>query len=183
MPIYFNILQLYLVTEFGMLALFFYFILRSKILKYSLLILFIPILTFAIYNFIYHNNGTFNNSLAILHFLTFLIILLFFFFEKMKIVSRNPMYKSITFWLCVGLMVYFAGNFFYLLLFNYSKNQELIKQMRTINTIVTISKDLILALAWIAHESIETKEDIITIPDGLGLDDDVPLIRKINPNA
>ena len=44
---------------------------------------------------------------------------------------------------------------------------------------VSISKDIILALAWLAHERIETDSDILTIPDEMQLDDDF-IVSKQN---
>ncbi len=45
---------------------------------------------------------------------------------------------------------------------------------------VNISKDIILSLAWLAYERQETSADIIQLPDGLGLDDDLPFLTKTN---
>jgi hypothetical protein len=103
------------------------------------------------------------------------MILVLFFIEKMKIVTRIPFHKTISFWLCVGFFVYFSGNFFYLLFSSSTTDKEFINQMRTINSLVTFAKDIILALAWFAHERIETEDDIIKIhiPEGLGLDGDL----------
>jgi hypothetical protein len=100
----------------------------------------------------------------------------------MKIVSRIPLYKTISFWLCVGLFIYFSGNFFFLLLSTSSKDKAFISQMRTINSIVTFAKDIILALAWFAHEKIETEADIIHLPDDLGLDDGLDEMIKSSKN-
>ncbi len=52
--------------------------------------------------------------------------------------------------------------------------------MRTVYAVVTITKDVILSLAWLAHERSETDADILKIPDGLGLDDDLPFNPTTN---
>ena len=95
----------------------------------------------------------------------------------MKVVSIYPLYKSISFWICVGLFIYFTGNLFYLLFVESVKDSKLINLMKIIYATVSISKDIILALAWFAHERIETDADKIKFPDGLGLDDDLPFLK------
>ncbi|MEJ7611683.1 MAG: hypothetical protein WKF88_10940 [Ferruginibacter sp.] len=99
----------------------------------------------------------------------------------MKTVSIIPLYNSISFWLCVGLFIYFTGNFFYLLFTAGIKNIEFINQMKIIYTVVTITKDIILSLAWLANESIETQEDELHIPDDLHLDDGLSFTLPPNP--
>jgi hypothetical protein len=106
-----------------------------------------------------------------------------YFIGKMRFVSRVPIYKQISFWICVGLFIHFSGNFFYYLLITSTKDVALIMQMKVVGSIVSITKDIILSLAWFAHERVETAADIIHIPDGLDLDADLPTIRKTNPNA
>ncbi len=96
----------------------------------------------------------------------------------MQVVSIYPLYKSISFWLCTGLFIYFSGNLFYLLFIMSVKDQALNNLMKVIYTIVSISKDIVLSLAWFAHEPEETDASIIKIPDGLGLDDDLPFLTK-----
>jgi Na+-transporting NADH:ubiquinone oxidoreductase subunit NqrD len=98
----------------------------------------------------------------------------------MKVVTTNSLTKSVSFWLCVGLFIYFSGNFFVILFSNYSKNPALNIQFKIIYSIVVICKDIILAFAWFAHERIETDADTIKFPNGLGLDDDLPFTKTNN---
>jgi hypothetical protein len=157
-----------------MFVFFFYLLFKNEVVKKIILISIVPFIIYCFYNYFTSDNSVFNNYPALIEFFVFLTILLYYFFEKMRIVTRTPLYQSISFWLCVGLFLYFAGNFFFLLLLNTSKDASFIKQMKIVYSIVTISKDIILALAWFAHEPIETNADIIKFPNGLGLDDDLP---------
>jgi hypothetical protein len=95
-------------------------------------------------------------------------------------VSAIPLYRLTSFWICVGLFIYFSGNFFYFLLISTNKDPNYLNQMRIVYSIVNITKDIILSLAWFAHERSETDADILKIPDGLGLDDDLPFNPTTN---
>ncbi len=135
---------------------------------------------FCVYNYIYSDLSKFDNLPPLIEFFVFILIITYYFYEKMNLVSKNPIYNSISFWICVGLFIYFTGNFFFYLLVTSSKDIVLLKKMKIIYALVSISKDLILAFAWFAHERIETDADIIKVPDGLGLDDDLPFLKQTN---
>ena len=111
----------------------------------------------------------------------FIVALIFYFYEKMRIVTIYPLYQSISFWLCVGLFIYFTGNFFYLLFTSTSKDPSFIKQMKEVYSFINIVKDLILGLAWFAYEQKETIEDELSIPKDLHLDDDLSFTLPTNP--
>ena len=53
--------------------------------------------------------------------------------------------------------------------------------MFLIYTIVTISKNIILGSAWIAHEKLQTDADIIQLPENMKLDDDFTFTNTTNP--
>ena len=97
------------------------------------------------------------------------------------VVSSIPHFKSISFWLCVGLFIYFTGNLFFLLLLPSTTAKEILKQMFLIYTFVTITKNIILASAWFANEKIQTDADIIQLPENMKLDDDFTFTNTTNP--
>ncbi len=98
----------------------------------------------------------------------------------MNIVSRIPLLKQISFWICIGLFIYFTGNLFFLLFIPTASSEE-ITQMFLIYSAVTISKNLIIAGAWFAKETVQTDADIIKIPENLNLDDDFNFTKNTNP--
>ena len=98
----------------------------------------------------------------------------------MNIVSRIPLLKQTSFWVCIGLFIYFTGNLFFLLFIPTASNEE-ITQMFLIYSGVTISKNLIIAGAWFAKETQQTDADIIQIPENLNLDDDFNFTKNTNP--
>jgi hypothetical protein len=177
---YLVIVRLYVAIEYAMLVLFFAYIFNSKKFKLFAYLSIVPFWLFSLYNYYESDQKVFSNIPVITLFIILIAIILFYFYTKMKIVSIYPLYKLISFWLCVGLFIYFSGNLFYLLFIMSIKDAALNSQMKIVYTVVSITKDLILSFAWLAHERIETEADIIKIPDGLGLDDDLPFLKQTN---
>lgn len=88
----------------------------------------------------------------------------------MNTVVEYPLYQSISFWICVGLFIYFTGNFFFFLFITSSKDKQFIEQMKIIYGIVTICKNIVLCIALLSSEKIESQDDILHIPNDLDLD-------------
>lgn len=169
--------RVYILVEYFFFSLFFYFLLKSKIGKIVTILSVIPFTIFCILSYLFGDKSKFDNYPPLVEFSLFLVIIGYYFFEKMKFISSVPLYKQISFWLCVGLFIYFSGNFFYYLMITSTKDVSINKQMKVITAIINILKDIILSLAWFAHERTETDVDIIKFPNGLGLDDDLPFIK------
>lgn len=89
----------------------------------------------------------------------------------MQTVVFYPLYQTISFWICVGLFLYFTGNFFFLLLIKSTNDVHVKIQMKTLYSFVTITKNIFLSVALFASEINEGKNDNIEIPDYLDLDD------------
>lgn len=136
---------------------------------------------YCIYNFFVSQHDTFNNYPALLEFSVFIFIIIFYFYEKMNIISSIPLFRSISFWLCVGLFIYFTGNLFFLLFVTSTPDKEILKLMFLIYSGVTITKNLILAGAWFATEKKPTDADIIQMPENMNLDDDFTFTQNTNP--
>lgn len=109
-------LRVHLVLEYLLIALFMYNILESIKAKTAILILLPLFLVYNIYDFLRNDNVSFSNNPTLVEFLIFIVLIIFYLFEKMKVNQETPAYSSINFWLNVGLFVYFSGNFFYILL-------------------------------------------------------------------
>lgn len=88
----------------------------------------------------------------------------------MKTVVLYPIYQSISFWICVGLFFYFTGNFFFLVFVNSSADKNFVQQMKLIYSVVTISKNILLSVAFLAKEPVENSEEL-QIPVDLKFDD------------
>ena len=178
---YFFILRIYIAIEYTILVFFFSILFQNKLIKKIIIFSIIPFWSYCIINFFVSDHDTFNNYPALVEFSVFILILIFYFYEKMMVVSSIPHFKSISFWLCVGLFIYFTGNLFFLLLLPSTTAKEILKQMFLIYTFVTITKNIILAAAWFANEKIQTDADIIQLPQNMKLDDDFTFTNTTNP--
>jgi hypothetical protein len=88
----------------------------------------------------------------------------------MKTIANSPIYQNISFWICVGLFLYFTGNFFFLL-FPVSSTDIVFKnQIQSIYIAVTITKNIILSFSFFANEIKEEKDDAPNFPSNLNLD-------------
>lgn len=177
---YLLIVRFYFAVEYAMFMLFFSSLINNTIFKKIGLLSIVPFWLYCIYNFFTSESDTFNIYPAIIEFSIFILVLIFYFYEKMKVVSKFPLYQSISFWLCVGLFIYFTGNLFYLLFITSTNDKHQISQMQIIYSCVTIAKNLIIAFAWLAHERLETNADILQMPDDMQLDDDFIVSNQTN---
>ena len=180
-PAYLFVLRIYIAIEYAILVYFFTILFQSRVFKKIILFSIIPFWIYCIYNFFVSQHDTFNNYPALVEFAVFILIIIFYFYEKMNIVSSIPLFKFISFWLCVGLFIYFTGNLFFLLFITSTSDKDVLHQMFLIYTIVTISKNIILGSAWIAHEKLQTDADIIQLPENMKLDDDFTFTNTTNP--
>ena len=174
-------IRTYILTEYALLAIFFFYIFKNPIVKKLLLFSIIPFSIFCILNYIHSEKQTFNTNSPLVEFLLLIILLAYYFFEKMRVVTRIPLYKSIIFWICVGLFIYFTGNFFYLLFLTNANDKEFVTQMKIVYSVVTITKDIILSLAWFAKEQEQSPADALEIPKDINLDDDLSFTLPTNP--
>lgn len=174
-----SIVNIFLLFEYLSFSIFFFYLLDNKLVKKIILISIPLFFIFTIYTFLRSKLNTYNPQPFMVEFLAFMIVILFYFYEKMLKVSVVPIYKTISFWICVAFFIYFTGSFFYFLLANSSKDSVFVRQMKQIFSSVSIVKDIILCLAWFAHEP-TGKEPIINVPEGLGLDDDLPFLKNTN---
>lgn len=180
-PTYLFVVRVYFAIEYAILVYFFSILFQNNKFKSIILYSIIPFWFYCIYNFFVSEHDTFNNYPALVEFAVFILIIIFYFYEKMNIVSSIPLYKSVSFWLCVGMFIYFTGNLFFLLFITSTSDQKLLQQMFLIYTAVTITKNLILGAAWFANEKVQTDADIIQLPENMHLDDDFSFTHTTNP--
>jgi hypothetical protein len=110
-----------------------------------------------IYDYLKNGNDVFGDIPTVFEFLLFIIFIILYFFESMQTQIEEPVYKNTIFWICVGLFVYFSGNFFYIVLVENSKNENesVRNQLKIIYSVVSIIKNLILGFAIFNHNSSE----------------------------
>ena len=135
-----------------------YFIINSKNGKIILKLLYPFFFVYNIFDYLKNGNSVFGDIPTIFEFLLFIIFIIIYFFESMQTQIEQPIYKNIIFWICVGLFVYFSGNFFYIVLVEISKNaNEFVRnQLKIVYSVVSIIKNLILGFAILNYNISET---------------------------
>ena len=165
------VVRVYVIFEYCILSIFFYNLYTNRIAKRIIIYSIIPFVIYSSYNLIIIERTGFNNNSLVLEFLAFIIFIIYFFYEKMKTVVLYPLYQSITFWICVGLFLYFTGNFFFILFIKSTTDKELRVQMKIIYSFVTITKNIFLSMAFFATEISDNTSEEFSIPEHLNLDD------------
>ena len=175
--VYMILLRVYIIVEYYILSRFLILLINNlvfkRIIQYSL----IPFFVFTLITYYYSSVLTFNRFSLVVEFILLLGFIILYFYEKIKTVTNYPLSQLISFWICVGFFIYFAGNFFFLLLLNFSSNKEVAFQLQIVYSIVTITKNIILCLALFANEPTENIEEL-RIPDELNLDEFTPTNPK-----
>ena len=170
-PNYLLLVKLYNTSEYCLFATFLFYLLNNKLVKKIVIYSIIPFVIISLINLVISSKSNFSNYPSLIEFLAFIIFLIYFFYERMNVVVEYPLYQSISFWICVGLFIYFTGNFFFFLFITSSKDKHFLEQMRMIYAIVTICKNIVLCIAFSSNEKIEEPNDkSLFIPNELDLD-------------
>lgn len=171
LDLYLITLRLSLLAEFCFLSLFFYNVLKTSKKK---VIFYISCLGFSIFSFIdYHVSAKNDFSFIpiVVECLFFLLVIIYFFYEKLKYLSSTPIYYTAAFWISCAFIIYFSGNFFLFLLSNsYYKNADFKHIYTLVYNSVTIIKNLFLCIAIGVNAQLETEEtkDSFSIDIDLG---------------
>ncbi len=162
------ILRVHLVIEYLIVGLFFHFIIKNKIIKALIIFTVLPFIFYTYFDYMKFGNKLFGTLPTLIEFIFFILIIIVYFFEKMKTISVASSFSlnSIHFWISVGLFLYFTGNFFYFLFVENSKhaNQSLKDQLNIIYSSVTIIKNIILGLAFVNNQNDEYNKASIDFP-------------------
>ena len=164
------IIRVYIFFEYCLFALFFNKIYYNAQLKRIVIFSVIPFIIYFIYENIKIDAKAFPANYLIIEFLAFMVFIIYFFYERMQKVVSYPLYQTITFWISVGLFLFFTGNFFFLLFKKNATDPHLKSQMSTIYTLVTVSKNIILSLAFFGEEITEEQDEEFRIPTNIDLD-------------
>lgn len=158
-------------VEYTVFVYFLYCLYQSSAARKIIILSVIPFIIFSVFDWATSDATSFSTYPLILEFLLFIFCIIYFFYEKMKTVVLYPLYQSVSFWVCVGLFLYFTGNFFYLLFSKTNPDKTFALQMRVVYTLVTITKNIILSLALFATEHREEDNEELHIPKDLQLDE------------
>ena len=120
---------------------------------------------YSIYDYIVSSKIKFGADQAILECLLMLIILIYFFFEKIKYEMQSPMYEFKSFWIAVSFFIFFSGNFFLLIYSKTMINDPSFRQQYVlIYSSFNIFKNIILCVALIIKDNNITNSKNIDSP-------------------
>lgn len=164
------IVRCYLAFEYSLFAYFLSLLYKNVIFKKVILTSVLGYWSFIVFD-IFQNGKFIGEFVPVIEFLLFLFFLIYYFFERMNTLVAHPIYHSISFWICVGLLLYFSGNFFIFLLSNSSHEKGFISQIKVIYSFVTITKNILLSVAFFANDLPENSNDNnFQFPEELNLD-------------
>lgn len=153
--IFFLIGRIHTIIEFSLLAYLFSLFIKNKVVKKTLLILIIPFCTLCLVDYFLSKTPSIDYITLLIECLFFILLIIYFFFEKMKQDVNESLFASFTFWFAVAFLLNFSGNF---LLFVYSETSNKEPDFKTnyaiIYSTVTIIKNILLCIAITMKESI-----------------------------
>lgn len=137
-----------LIFELPLLCYYFYTVLVNRKVKYFFVFAVIFFTIFSFYDY-YMSTERQNNFFPLaIECLFFILIIIYYFYEKIQYSLLTPIYLSMNFWVSTGLLLYFSGNFF---LFLYSKtaekNDTFKLQFNLVYDVFTITKNILLCIA------------------------------------
>jgi len=166
--------RFFIVGEFALISHFFALSIVNKKAKQAIRFAFIPFALFSLYDYISYTlsaSGEFTYYPLVLECLLLPLIIIFFFYEKMKYTTQFPVYLSAGFWIAVGFLVFSSGNFF---LFLFSKwllqNKENKDLYNHIYDFFTILKNIFLCIGIVIFKNSKTQEDKTDININLEFD-------------
>lgn len=159
--IYFISIRVQLALEFCLLVYFFQLNFKNNLVRKIAFIIAPLFLIYSVYDYIKSSKTKFGADQAIVECLFMLLILIYFFFEKIKYEVKTPLYEFKVFWIAVAFFIFFSGNFFLLI---YSKTMindpSFREQYIYIYSTFNIIKNGLLCVAIIIKNNIE--KSIIT---------------------
>ena len=147
-PSYFVVIRIYNVLQYSILSYLFYLYIKNKVLRHILLYSIIPFIVFSILNFLNATKPGIPFLPLIFEYLILLAFIIYFFFEVIQETVVEPIYHKPIFWISVGFIINFSGNFFVLLSSIKSFDDESFRDVFTvIYSSVTIIKNILLSIS------------------------------------
>lgn len=152
--------RFFIIAEFALISQFFIYNIVQLKLKKIIQFLIISFLLFSLYDYISSINKDFTYYPLVLECLLFPLIILIFFYEKMKYSTKFPIYLSPAFWIAVAFLIFSTGNFF-LFLFSKMLLQDMHNKLlyNDIYGFFTILKNILLCTAVIVAKNSKIKEE------------------------
>ncbi len=120
----------------------------------TIVISIIPFFIFCLLDYIFSISPSIAYGPLLTECIFFIILTIYFFFEKMKQDVNDPLFTTFAFWIAVAFLLNFSGNF---LLFVYSETSNKEPDFKTNYTIiystVTVIKNILLCIAVTMKEN------------------------------
>jgi hypothetical protein len=151
--------RIFLVSEFIFLSLFYYHILIGKLKRVVIPVAVLSFVTHSVYDYYTSKSGEFTFMPLVAECFFFILVIVYFMYEKIQYSVSSPIYYLPSFWISVAFLIYFSGNFF---LFLFSKsmfnNPDFREQYTLIYSTVTIMKNIFLCTALITNSNLVEHE-------------------------
>ncbi len=172
--------RIFLVVEFGFLSSFYFRVIINAVKRLIFPAAFTLFLLYSFIDFYLSKPGEFSFIPLVIECFFFIIVIVFFLYEKVRYDVSSPIYYISGFWISVAFLTYFSGNFF-LFLFSKSmyKDSNFRAQYALIYSTVTIIKNIFLCTAILANANQNLKEANNNID--IDLDSFHPLQKPTNP--
>lgn len=168
-------LRIFLIVEFSLISLIFYYNIKRIFFKKITLYLIFPFILFSGYDYFITEKATFSYVPLVVECLILLVYILYFFYEKVQTYTTIPIYQNKIFWIGVAFTIYCAGNFFlFLYANNVTKNAEFLYYYTLIYSTFTILKNILLSIGIIIKQPDFNAKD----PDFLTQDSILDMIDK-----
>jgi hypothetical protein len=161
--------KFYILTEYLLFSLFLFHTYTNHLAKKFISISVLPFSFFWLFD-LFQSGSVYTTGPLLVEFLAFIVFIIYYFYEKMQVIEESPIYQNVTFWICVGLFLYFSGNFFFLIFSNYKITGVFKDHIRYVYTFVTISKNILLCSALLINETTSKSIDNLNFPSDLNLD-------------
>ena len=143
--------RIFTIVECLSLILYLWLILTNKLAKNALTFLSIIFVAFSVWDLVTNRNSdTFDSIPTVIECIIIIGFSMFYFFEQLKNPQSLFLYSTPNFWIVVGLIIFFAGNFF---IFIYAQSNSDSTEFKTafslINAILSLIENILFLIAFI----------------------------------
>jgi len=142
------IVKIFALSEYLILSYFFYLVINRRS-NYWFFLISTFFFLFTIKNCWLTTNSVNITYPLFYEFIFFILIILSFFFKSIIRIDVEPIYNQIEFWISTSLLIYFSGNFFFLIFVSISNVEIPSIYMQTVYSSITIIKNIILSVTFL----------------------------------
>lgn len=179
---YFFIIRIFLLVEFIILSMLYISILRNIKSKQFIVLSICLYTIYWVYNFYNSKFSEFDFMPVVVECLFFNLLIVYYFYDLIQYNFTIPLYQIPSFWISVGFLIFFSGNFFLFLYTKSMKNEPgFDNQYTIIYSSITILKNILLCTGIIVNKNLMIYKDTHPISTNLNLGSFHPFNKSINP--